>query len=134
MRLARHGFPFRRGKSLRQPLTLQSGRWRIKNVVLDPVFAFLDYEAQPAGDPVRTREGPEGPGLLWGRDTIRIRAKVLAKEERSRGKRGVVTWNRQIVNQHGKAVEEGIIITLVEGKARRPARVEDGNKEPEKTQ
>jgi hypothetical protein len=61
-------------KSLRQPLTLQSGRWRIKNVVLDPLLASLVYEAQPAGDPVRTREGPEGPGLLWGQDTVRIRA------------------------------------------------------------
>jgi hypothetical protein len=61
-------------KSLRQPLTLQSGRWRIKNVVLDPLLASLGYEAQPAGDPVRTREGPEGPGLLWGRDAVRIRA------------------------------------------------------------
>jgi N-6 DNA Methylase len=61
-------------KSLRQPLTLQSGRWRVKNIVLDPLLASLGYEAQPAGDPVRTREGPEGPGLLWGRDTVRIRA------------------------------------------------------------
>lgn len=52
-------------------------------------------------------------------DTIRLRAKVLEKEERSRGKRGVITWQRQIVNQHGKPVEEGIIVTLVEGRARR---------------
>jgi hypothetical protein len=61
-------------KSLRQPLTLQSGRWRIKNIVLDPLLVSLGYEAQSAGDPVRTREGPEGPGLLWGRDAVRIRA------------------------------------------------------------
>jgi acyl dehydratase len=74
-------------------------------------------------------------------DTIRIRAKVLEKEERSRGKRGVITWNRQIVNQHGKAVEEGIIITLVEGRARRPQKIADSRpptadstQEPEKTQ
>ena len=57
---------------------------------------------------------------VFAGDTIRIRAKVLEKEERSRGKRGVITWNRQIVNQHGKPVEEGMIITLVEGRARRP--------------
>jgi 3-hydroxybutyryl-CoA dehydratase len=62
-------------------------------------------------------------------DTIRIRAKVLEKEERSRGKRGVITWNRQIVNQHGKAVEEGIIITLVEGRARRPAQQAAGSRQ-----
>jgi 3-hydroxybutyryl-CoA dehydratase len=52
-------------------------------------------------------------------DTIRLRAKVLDKEERSRGKRGVVTWQRQIVNQHNKITEEGVITTLVEGRARR---------------
>jgi 3-hydroxybutyryl-CoA dehydratase len=49
-------------------------------------------------------------------DTIRVRAKLLAKEERSRGRRGVVTWHRQIVNQDNKAVEEGTIVTLVEGR------------------
>jgi acyl dehydratase len=53
-------------------------------------------------------------------DTIRMKTKVLEKEERSRGKRGVITWERQIVNQHDKAVETGIIVTLVEGRARRP--------------
>lgn len=57
-------------------------------------------------------------------DTIRIRAKVMEKEERSRGKRGVITWSRQILNQHNKAVEEGIIITLVEGRARRAATID----------
>ena len=53
-------------------------------------------------------------------DTIRMKSKVIEKEERSRGKRGVITWQRQIVNQHEKIVEEGIIITLVEGRTRRP--------------
>jgi len=52
-------------------------------------------------------------------DTIRTKTKVLEKEERSRGKRGVITWARQIVNQHNKAVEEGVIQTLVEGRVRR---------------
>jgi acyl dehydratase len=52
-------------------------------------------------------------------DTIRARAKVLEKEERSRGRRGIVTWQRQIVNQHNKLVQEGISITLVEGRGRR---------------
>jgi acyl dehydratase len=53
-------------------------------------------------------------------DTIRMKTKVLEKVERSRGKRGVVTWQRTIVNQHNKPVEQGIIVTLVEGRARRP--------------
>ena len=40
-------------------------------------------------------------------DTIRVRARVVEKEERSRGRRGVVTWHRQIVNQDNKTTEEG---------------------------
>ena len=51
-------------------------------------------------------------------DTIRVKAKVMEIEERARGRRGVITWSRQILNQHGKPVEEGTIITLVEGRHR----------------
>jgi 3-hydroxybutyryl-CoA dehydratase len=54
-------------------------------------------------------------------DTIRVKAKLLEKEERSRGRRGVITWQRQIVNQNNKAVQEGIIVTLVEGRGGRTA-------------
>src|SRR5262249_4325533 len=49
-------------------------------------------------------------------DTLRIRTKVLAKEERSRGRRGVLTWQRQIVNQEDKVVQEGTTVTMVEGR------------------
>ena len=49
-------------------------------------------------------------------DTIRLRTKVLEKEARSRGRRGVITWQRQIVNQAGKAVQEGVTLTLVEAR------------------
>lgn len=49
-------------------------------------------------------------------DTIRLRSKVLEKEIRARGRRGVITWQRQIVNQEGKIVQEGISVTLVEGR------------------
>jgi len=52
-------------------------------------------------------------------DTIRIRVKVIGKEERSRGRRGVITWQRQIVNQDGKIVQEGVSVTLVEGRGGR---------------
>src|SRR5205085_5174480 len=52
-------------------------------------------------------------------DTIRTRSKVVAKEERSRGKRGVITWQRAIINQNDKIVQEGITITMVEGRATR---------------
>ena len=50
-------------------------------------------------------------------DTIHARTKVLAKEPRSRGRRGVITWQRQIINQEGEVVQEGISMTLVEGRA-----------------
>ncbi len=50
-------------------------------------------------------------------DTIHVRAKIIDKEERSRGRRGVVTWHRAIVNQNGKIVQEGITVTLVDGRA-----------------
>src|SRR5262245_43580646 len=60
-------------KSLRQPLTLQSGRFRVKNVVLDPLAGLRGYEVKAAGEAVRTREGLEGTGLLWERDRICLR-------------------------------------------------------------
>lgn len=49
-------------------------------------------------------------------DTIHARTKVLAKEQRGRGRRGVITWQRQILNQAGKVVQEGKSQTLVEGR------------------
>lgn len=50
-------------------------------------------------------------------DTIKLRTKVLAKTDRARGRFGVVTWQRHIVNQHGNVVQRGITETLVEGRA-----------------
>jgi 3-hydroxybutyryl-CoA dehydratase len=52
-------------------------------------------------------------------DTIHVRSKVLEKEVRARGRRGMVTWQRQIVNQHDKVVQEGVTQTLVEGRGGR---------------
>ncbi len=57
-------------------------------------------------------------------DTIHVLARVLAKEERGRGRRGVITWQRQIVNQDNKVVQEGITVTMVEGRAARTAQDE----------
>ncbi len=54
-------------------------------------------------------------------DTLHVRSKVLEKEVRGRGRRGVITWQRQILNQGGKVVQEGVTITLVEGRAEKPA-------------
>jgi len=50
-------------------------------------------------------------------DTLRVRAKVQEKEKRANGRRGVITWHRQIINQHDRIVQEGITITLVAGRA-----------------
>lgn len=50
-------------------------------------------------------------------DTIRMISKAVEKEERSRGRRGVITWRRTIVNQDGKIAQEGLTQTLVEGRA-----------------
>ena len=55
-------------------------------------------------------------------DTIRAKSKVLEKEERSRGRRGVITWHRAIVNQNDKVVQEGFTVTMVEGRALLAAR------------
>jgi acyl dehydratase len=50
-------------------------------------------------------------------DTLHIRSRVLAKEPRGRGKRGLITWQRQVINQDGKIVQEGITVTLVEARS-----------------
>jgi acyl dehydratase len=56
-------------------------------------------------------------GPVHAGDTVRMRSTILGKEARSRGRRGIITWQRQIVNQDGKVVQEGVTLTLVEGKA-----------------
>jgi acyl dehydratase len=49
-------------------------------------------------------------------DTIRVKTKVLDKESRGSGRRGVITWRRRVVNQADKVVQEGVTVTLVEGR------------------
>lgn len=57
-------------------------------------------------------------------DTIRVFCKILEKEVKSRGRRGQITWQRKIINQHGKTVQEGVTVTLVEGKGASKTTVE----------
>lgn len=57
----------------------------------------------------------KGPAFIG--DTVRLRSRVVAKEERARGRRGVITWERRITNQEGKVIQEGVTQTLVEGRA-----------------
>src|SRR5438477_124938 len=49
-------------------------------------------------------------------DTVKMRSKVVAIEVRARGRRGIITWQRQIFNQDGKVVQEGTTLTMVEGR------------------
>jgi 3-hydroxybutyryl-CoA dehydratase len=56
-------------------------------------------------------------GPVFTGDTVRVRSKLLDREVRARGRRAVLTWQRQIVNQEGKVVQEGITQTLVQGRA-----------------
>ena len=63
-------------------------------------------------------------------DTVRARTRVLAKEQRARGKRGVITWQRQIVNQDDKVVQEGKSQTLVEGRPAGDGAKDDDGSEP----
>jgi acyl dehydratase len=57
----------------------------------------------------------KGPTFIG--DTIRVVSKVLQKEPRGRGRRGIVTWQRRVINQEGTAIQEGIALTLVEARA-----------------
>ena len=56
-------------------------------------------------------------GPVFIGDTLRVRSKVLEKQARARGRRGIITWQRQIINQEGKIVQEGVTVTMVEGRA-----------------
>ena len=55
-------------------------------------------------------------GPIFIGDTVHVRTKLKEKIPRGRGKRGEMHWYRSIVNQDGKVVQEGTIITMVEAK------------------
>jgi len=46
-------------------------------------------------------------------DTMQLISRVESIEPKARGRRGVVTWHKKLVNQHGKTVQEGRTQTLV---------------------
>lgn len=60
-------------------------------------------------------------------DTIRLQTTVLEITPRGRGRRAEVVWLRSIVNQHGKIVQEGKNVTLVEGRAMRRTSATDAD-------
>ncbi len=51
---------------------------------------------------------------VFAGDTIKMRSKVAEKTLKGRGRRGEVVWAREIVNQDGKIVQGGELVTLIE--------------------
>lgn len=68
-------------------------------------------------------------GPVFVGDTLRLVSKVLNKSVRGRGRRGEITWQRQLLNQERKVVQEGVTITLVEGRGPAKRTVENGTEE-----
>ena len=66
-------------------------------------------------------------GPIFVGDTIHVRSTVMAKQVRSRGRRGEITWHREILNQENKLIQEGMTITLIQG---RGADAKSGDGEP----
>ncbi len=52
--------------------------------------------------------------ILFG-DTIRLVSRVESLEPKSRGRRGLVVWDRRLINQHGRIVQSGRLQTMVRG-------------------
>lgn len=61
-------------------------------------------------------------------DTLRMKTKVLEIKPRSRNRRAEIAWQRQIINQHSRTVQEGVTLTLVQGRA---ALLKEENREAE---
>ena len=56
-------------------------------------------------------------GPVFVGDTLRVRTRVVEKAVRARGRRGTVVWRREVINQEGKVVQDGVTETKVEGRA-----------------
>jgi acyl dehydratase len=51
---------------------------------------------------------------IFAGETVHVRTEIVSKTVRGRGRRGLITWKRQLVNQQGVVVQEGLTETLVE--------------------
>jgi 3-hydroxybutyryl-CoA dehydratase len=62
---------------------------------------------------------------VFAGDTIRNLTRVKEKTIRGRGRRGEIVWYRAVLNQDGKVVQDGEVVTLVECRppVREPAAV-----------
>jgi 3-hydroxybutyryl-CoA dehydratase len=47
-------------------------------------------------------------------DTLHLESSILEKTLKAKGRRGEVVWRRRVINQHGRCVQEGTVVTLVE--------------------
>ncbi|GIW86784.1 MAG: monoamine oxidase [Isosphaeraceae bacterium] len=65
-------------------------------------------------------------------DTVHLISRVVSVEPRGVGRRGVVTWHRQLVNQRGRVVQEGQAQTIVRS-APAPQRNRSADASPETT-
>jgi acyl dehydratase len=54
-------------------------------------------------------------------DTIRVISRVEDLQPQTRGRRGIVTWHRRVLNQDSVTVQEGRTQTLVRSRPRAPA-------------
>lgn len=59
----------------------------------------------------------KGPVFIG--DTIHLKSRLLEKNPSGRGRRGELVWYRSVINQDGKIVQEGVLVTLCEGRASR---------------
>ena len=57
--------------------------------------------------------------IVFG-DTVRVITRVQAVEARARGRRGIVTWHKRIVNQNDATLQEGLTQTLVRNRVGQP--------------
>lgn len=53
-------------------------------------------------------------------DRVHTKTIVVAKERKGRGRRGLITWQRQLINQDNRIAQDGFSVTLVE--AREPVK------------
>jgi len=62
-------------------------------------------------------------------DTVHVRTTLVEKEVRARGRRALLTWQREVINQSDKVVQKGITMTLVEGRAMAQSTIEKSDME-----
>lgn len=70
---------------------------------------------------------------IYPGDTIRLRSRVVEKTLKGRGRRGEILWLRTIFNQDDRIVQEGKIITLIEGRGMIRSRERDAERQIERS-